>query len=128
MLGSVAGFLVVVAGVFLVRKAGWIGLLHLLWALLLVAGLMFYLRKNPERWYHIPLFGLLGFLSVSLFSVRTGTEIALSCAFLDEFFQHYLPNRAGDFEDVAINAVCAGTGIIIYLILRKKHSAGSGNR
>jgi hypothetical protein len=116
----------VVAGVFLVRKAGWFGFLNLLWLLLLAAGLMFYLRSHPERWYHIPLFGSLGFLSVSLFSVRTGTEIALAWAFFDEFFQHYLSNRVGDFEDVLINAICGSAGIILYLILRKRNLANSG--
>jgi hypothetical protein len=126
VLGLATGGLLVVAGVFLVRKAGWFGFLNLLWLLLLAAGLMFYLRSHPERWYHIPLFGSLGFLSVSLFSVRTGTEIALAWAFFDEFFQHYLSNRVGDFEDVLINAICGSAGIILYLILRKRNLANSG--
>ena len=120
MLGSVAGFLLVVAGILLVRKAGWFGVLNLLWLLLLAAGLMYYLRGHPERWLHIPLFGLLGFLSVSLFSVRTGTEIAMAWAVLDELFQHYLPDRVGDFEDVMVNAICAAAGIIVYLVLAKR--------
>jgi hypothetical protein len=124
VLGLTVGVLLMVVAILLVRKAGWVSLLNLIWLLLFAAGLMFYLRANPERWYHIPLFGLLGFLSVSLFSVRTGIEIALAWAVLDEFFQHYLSNRVGDFEDVLINAICGAAGIILYLILHKKKSVG----
>ena len=123
MLGLTAGVLLIISGIFLVRNAGWFGFLNLIWLTLLVSGLMFYLRNNPERWYHIPLFGVLGFLSARIFSVRTGTEISLAWAVLDEFFQHYLPDRVGDFEDVAINAICAGAGIILYLIKTQKSTA-----
>jgi Na+/melibiose symporter-like transporter len=120
LLGSGVFVLLVCVTVLLVRRSGRRALIHLAWMLILIAGLMLYLRDNPERWYHIILFGPLGFLSVQAFSIRTGAEIALSVAFLDELFQFFLPNRVGDFVDVMINAVCAGTGIIFYIIIRKK--------
>ncbi len=117
----------ILAGYFLVRSLGPRGLLHLLWMLLLAAGLMYYLRRHPARWYHIPLFGAFGFLSVRLFSVRTGAEIAFAFAVLDEVFQHYLPDRVGDFEDIIVNAVCAGAGIVLYLIVRRSPSSAARN-
>lgn len=120
LLGSGVSVLLVFAAILLVRKSGIRGLIHLVWMIFLVTGLMMYLKNNPERWYHIILFGPLGFLSVQAFSIRTGTEIALSVAFLDELLQHFLPNRVGDFVDVIINAVCAGTGIVFYVIIRNK--------
>jgi len=128
LLGGVTGLLILAAGVLLLRRLGFRGLLHLLWMGLLAGGLMYYLRTHPERWYHIPLFGLLGYLSVSLFSVRTGTEIALAWAVLDELFQDYLPDRVGDFEDVLVNAVCAGAGIILYIILNREKLKNPFNR
>lgn len=124
VMGIVTGVLLLFAGLLLVRKSGFSGVLHLLWAAVLAALLMYYLRRHPERWYHIPLFGLLGFLSASLFSVRTAAEITLGWAVLDELFQHYLPDRVGDFEDVMINAISGSAGLILYLILSKRVGKG----
>ncbi|MDO9513737.1 MAG: VanZ family protein [Elusimicrobiota bacterium] len=116
LMAAVVAVLLVAAALCLVRKAGWKGLFHILWIALLAGALMYLLRSHPERWLHIPLFGMLGFLSVSLFA-RTGAEFALVFAFLDELFQYYHPERVGDFADVLINAVCASAGIILFLII-----------
>jgi len=118
ILGASVLLLLLAAGAALVRKAGPAGLLHLLWMTLLAAALMYYVRQYPARWWHIPLFGGFGFLSVRLFSTRTGTEIVLAFAFLDEVLQHFLPDRVGDIDDMVINALCAGSGIIFALVLR----------
>ncbi|MGB3977297.1 MAG: hypothetical protein WBM02_08005 [bacterium] len=112
--------LVVMAAVFLIRKRGFKGLFHLGWMLVIVIGLMFYFRHNPEVWYHIVLFGVLGNLSVRLFSIRTGVEISFAVAFLDELLQHYLPNRVGDCEDVIVNIICVGLGIFLHLLVHNK--------
>ncbi len=119
MLGIITGILIATAGVLLVKKMGIKGLLHLAWIVFLSAGLMYYLRSHPERWYHIPLFGLLGYLSASLFSVRTGAEITMAWAVLDELFQDYLPDRVGDFEDVLVNIICGTAGIVLYLLVKR---------
>ena len=110
--------LIVTAAVFLIRKQGVKGLFHLAWILVIVIGLMLYFRHNPEVWYHIVLFGVLGNLSVRLFSLRTGVEISFAVAFLDELLQHYLPSRVGDCEDVIVNIICVGLGIVLHLLVR----------
>ena len=118
ILGAIVLLLLLAAGSVLVRKAGPAGLLHLAWMTLLAAALMYYVRQYPARWWHIPLFGGFGFLSVRLLSTRTGMEIALALAFLDEVLQHFLPDRVGDIDDMVINALCAGAGIIFFLVIR----------
>jgi len=118
IMAALVAALLLSAALHIFSKAGWKGLLHLLWIAVLAGGLMYALRSHPERWLHIPLFGLLGFLSVRLFS-RTGAEIALAYAFLDELFQYYHPERVGDFADVLVNAVCAAAGIILFLLISK---------
>lgn len=110
--------LLVLAGIALVRKSGWPGLLHLLWLAALAGGLMLHVGRHPARWLHIPFFGTFGFLSARLFSLRTAAEAAFALSVLDEVFQHYLPDRVGDPEDMVINAVCAAAGIALCLILR----------
>ncbi len=120
ILGAIVFLLLLSAGAALVRKSWPGGLLNLLWMILLAVALMYYVRQYPERWWHIPLFGGFGFLSVRLFSARTGTEIAIAFAFLDEVLQHFLPDRTGDIEDMVINALCAGAGIIVALAIRAR--------
>lgn len=107
------------AAIALIRRKGKKGLYHILWITLLVAFLMWAVRRHPEVWLHIPLFGTLGFLSYKIF-LRTGAEAAFAMAFADELLQHFLPDRVGDFMDVLINAVCAAVGIIFFLILNRR--------
>jgi hypothetical protein len=126
LLGAAVLLLLLAAGAALVRKAGPGGLLHLAWMIPLAAALMYYVRQYPARWWHIPLFGGFGFLSVRLFSVRTGTEIAIAFAFLDEVLQHFLPDRTGDIDDMVINALCAGAGIIFCLVIRERSREAAG--
>ncbi|MDP8235075.1 MAG: VanZ family protein [Candidatus Erginobacter occultus] len=126
ILGAIVLLLLLAACSALVRKSGPGGLFHLLWMILLAAALMFYVRQHPERWWHIPLFGGFGFLSVRLFSVRTGTEIAIAFAFLDEVLQHFLAYRTGDIDDMVINALCAGAGIIFCLVIRDRSREVTG--
>jgi VanZ family protein len=83
-----------------------------------VAGIMMYhVYDNPERWYHLPVYGLLGYFSVRIFARRTGIEVATAIAFLDEFLQHYLPYRTGSVEDVFINAVSVGLGAMVWILI-----------
>lgn len=126
ILGAIVFLLLLAAGTALVRKFGPGGVLHLGWMILLAAALMFYVRQYPERWWHIPLFGGFGFFSVRLFPTRTGTEIAIAFAFLDEVLQHFLADRTGDIDDMVINALCAGAGIIFYLVIRDRSREAAG--
>ncbi len=124
-LAGIVGLLLLVGGWALFRKAGWRGLLHLLWMITLTVLVMIYVRRNPERWYHIPLFSGFGFLSVRLFSLRTGAEIAFAFAVLDEIFQHFLSERVGDIEDIIINTLCAAAGIILCLLIGGQTAPGA---
>ena len=126
ILGVLVGLALFLAARLLFRRLGWAGLLHLAWMVLLAAALMIHVGKYPARWLHIPLFGSFGFLSVRLFSLRTGTEIALALSVLDEILQHYLPDRKGDPEDILINALCAAAGIVFCLVIRGTHPPVKG--
>lgn len=77
------------------------------------AGLVFLLVPAGERWLHIPLFGLFGFLSVCLLGLLRGLAVALAISGLDEIWQYFLPDRNGDPVDVAINAVSASLGMLV---------------
>ncbi|MEA2082013.1 MAG: VanZ family protein [Elusimicrobiota bacterium] len=123
IMAAAVAALLVSAALHIFNRAGWKGLLHLLWIVILAGGLMYALRAHPERWLHIPLFAMLGFFSVSLFD-RTGAEFAMAYAFLDELFQYYHPERVGDFADVIVNAVCAAAGIILFLLIAKAPKKG----
>lgn len=118
LLGAGVAALLIVAGIALFRRRGWPGLLHLLWMAALAGGLMLHVGRHPARWLHIPFFGTFGFLSARLFTLRTAAEVAFAFSVLDEVFQHYLPDRVGDPEDMVINAVCAAAGIVFFLIIR----------
>lgn len=126
VIGSLIGILLVVVVYFALRTKNWQALFHLVWITGVFAGLMYYLESNPERWLHIPLFGLLAFLSAKLFTLRTAAEISLGYSFLDELIQLHIANyldeliqlynfeRHGTFEDVQINMFCALVGLFIF--------------
>ena len=114
-----------VIGLALLGTAGWIvrgtskrGLLHLIWIGAVAGAIMYHVAGNPERWYHLPLFGTVGFLTIQMFDIRTGAELSMAVAFFDEFFQFYLPFRTGSVEDVFINAVSAGLGLTIWVLIQ----------
>ena len=113
ILGSLIGLLILISAYLLVKQIGWTRLVHLGWILMVLVPFMYYVARNPERWLHIPLFGMLGLLSARVFSLRTGAELSLAYAFGDELLQLYLPKRHGSFEDVLINAFCASVGVFL---------------
>jgi hypothetical protein len=93
---------------------------HFLWMGAIAGAIMYHVHAAPERWYHLPIYGLLGFFSIRVFARRTGLEIATAIAFLDEFLQHYLPYRTGSVEDVFINAVSVGLGAMVWVLIDRK--------
>lgn len=118
MFGSVIGLILLGTGIWIMSRASKRGLWHLAWVAAIAGGIMYYVIGNPERWYHLPFFGTAGFLSVQLFDVRTGAEVAVAVAFFDEFLQFFLPQRTGSVEDVFINALSAGLGITIWVLVQ----------
>jgi len=92
-------------------------IVHLLWMALIAGIMMYHVFDNPERWYHLPVYGIFGYFSVRVFAGRTGLEVATAIAFLDEFLQHYLPYRTGSVEDVFINVVSVGLGSMVWILI-----------
>lgn len=106
---SLTLLLISAASLWLVRRWGARALVHLLWAAAL-ACVIFYLVPPGERWFHVPLFGTFGFLSVQLFGFRWGILVALLMSAVDETWQLFLPDRNGDPLDAMVNAVSATLG------------------
>lgn len=118
MFGTVIGLALLTAGAWIVLNTSNKGLIHLVWIGLVASAIMYHVAGNPERWYHLPLFGTAGFLTVQVYDIRTAAEIAAGMAFFDEFLQFYLPFRTGSPEDIFINAVSAGLGIVIWVLVQ----------
>lgn len=111
---------------WLVRRRGWAILIHLTWVGV-IAGTIFYTVPASERWMHVPLFGLFGFLSVQLFGLYRGIVIALSVSVLDETWQYFLPDRSGDPVDVLINTASSVMGAMLAFVggsVGKRNPAG----
>ncbi|MCB2187142.1 MAG: VanZ family protein [Deltaproteobacteria bacterium] len=77
----------------------------------LALGLLAWAQGNPVERTHVVLYGVLGLLLYHLAGRRLGgpgraAAAALACfclGGLDEFIQHLLPDRVGDWRDVATN-------------------------
>lgn len=101
---------------------------HLMWITALLL-LLFQHIHDIEK-MHIAIFGLFGFLSRKLFSLKTTIVCCVLVSFLDEIFQHFLANRVGDLRDVGINLFSSFLGLFLAFLLlesdRRNHSRGQG--
>lgn len=97
---------------------------HLLWITILLL-LLFQHIHDVEK-VHIAIFGLFGFLSRRLFSLRITITFCIFVSLVDEIFQHFLANRVGDFRDVGINIFSSFLGLFLAFLLlegkRRNHS------
>lgn len=80
--------------------------MHLVWFIPLFLIAPFLLERVEER-MHFLTFGLFGALSMALFAPRYALIICLLGAAGDELLQFYLPDRVGDWRDVAFNALAS---------------------
>lgn len=87
--------------------------LNLTWFLPLFLIVPLFLERVEERMHFIT-FGLFGALSMSLFSPRFAYIVCILGAAGDELLQFYLPDRVGDWRDVAFN-VLASIGAAIFV-------------
>lgn len=110
-------------GVALVKAGVNSHLFHLLWIGALA--LAFYLHLPFVEKIHIALFGLFGFLSLTLFEVKSAALFSVAIAFLDELFQHFLAARVGDWRDVWLNLFSASLGMFLALLLFENSSRQS---
>lgn len=120
LFASFIGGPIIIAGVIIYRK-NIKRSFHLIWIVGTVVVILLYLHDNPVRWYHIPLFGFCGYLSVQLFKFRTGTSIGILIGILDEFLQYNLLERTGSVEDVIINIFSTGVGIGIWFLIQEEN-------
>lgn len=96
------------------RHGGCFNLWHLLWMIPLFLLFPLTLPLVEER-LHFLLFGGFGFFSMLLFSPLLGLGVLLAGAGLDELLQWFLPDRVGDWRDVAFNALASlGGGAAAY--------------
>lgn len=88
---------------------------HLAWFLPLFLIVPLLLERVEER-MHFLTFGLFGALSMALFSPRHAFIICILGAAGDELLQFYLPDRVGDWRDVAFNALASFAAAIFFHI------------
>lgn len=92
----------------------WIGLL-----LIAAVAIIISVLDRPEERLHFVTFGLYGFFTSALFTSRSLLiALTLVCLFagLDELYQWWLPDRVGDWCDVAMNVLAGGIGLVLQLI------------
>ena len=86
---------------------------HLVWFVPLFLIVPLFLERVEER-MHFLTFGLFGALSMALFAPRYAFIICLLGAGGDELLQLYLPDRVGDWRDVAFNALASFGAAIFF--------------
>lgn len=73
-----------------------------------------------EERVHFIVFGLFGFVSMVVFPPRVAWVVCLAMAGGDELLQWWLPDRVGDWRDVAVNSVAGVGGLMLAWSGRKR--------
>ena len=94
----------------LLQSGSYQKLWHLLWFVPLFIVLPMYLPIVEER-IHFIVFGLFGYLSLKVMPVNYAVGLCIIIAFADEGFQWWLPDRVGDWRDVAMNVIAVSGGL-----------------
>lgn len=96
------------AGLFqaLYRSGDRSAFVHIAWVLPLFLVGPLLLGRVEER-LHFLVFGLFGGASMFLYAPRAAFLLCLAVAAGDEVLQYYLPDRVGDWRDVAMNALAS---------------------
>lgn len=91
----------------LMSKKGYkIPFVHVLWMILLFVGAPLLLPRVEER-LHFLVFGAFGGLSMFVYQPRLAIALCLSVSTGDELLQYFLPDRVGDWRDVAMNSLAS---------------------
>lgn len=91
------------------RRFGWRRALEILPLLVAVYVVSEYLSVVEER-LHFITFGFLGAASVNAFGLAWGAVASLVVSVWDEWLQHILPDRVGDWRDVRFNIMASALG------------------
>ena len=95
---------------------------HLVWFIPLFLIVPLLLERVEER-MHFLTFGLFGALSMALFAPKYAFIICILGAGGDELLQLYLPDRVGDWRDVAFNAVASfGAALFIHTVVLSRRN------
>lgn len=95
---------------------------HLVWFIPLFLIVPLLLERVEER-MHFLTFGLFGALSMALFAPKHAFIICILGAGGDELLQLYLPDRVGDWRDVAFNAVASfGAALFIHTVVLSRRN------
>lgn len=112
------GLILVVLGVaaihWLIRSCGrdrWRSIVAI--AAPMLVGLMVIITQLPqvEERLHFATFGIFGFATARIAPFPLAIVISLAGAAGDELFQAWLPDRVGDWRDVAMNTVASSIGL-----------------
>lgn len=81
----------------------------------MLVGLMVIITQLPqvEERLHFATFGIFGFASARIAPFSIAIVISLAGAVGDELFQAWLPDRVGDWRDVAMNTVASAIGVVV---------------
>ena len=121
-----AGELALVMGTALVAAAGacvmWLirqktvrAAWHGLWLALVIVSIT-QLLPNVVEWLHFILFGSFGFLAARIWYPLAAVLLCLLMSGFDELLQWALPDRVGDWRDLAINAAASLIGAVLAVI------------
>lgn len=88
---------------------------HALWIVPLFVIAPWFISIVEER-VHFILFGLFGFFTLLLFPARLAYALCLLLGVADEGLQWALPDRVGDWRDVALNLLAAWAGASLALV------------
>jgi hypothetical protein len=104
-------FIALVLGLFLklklISKKGLkVPFIHVLWMTLLFVGAPLLLPMVEER-LHFLVFGAFGVLSMFVYQPKLALVLCLSVSMGDELLQYFLPDRVGDWRDVAMNSLAS---------------------
>ena len=95
---------------------------HLVWVIPIYLIVPLLLERVEER-MHFLTFGLFGALSMALFAPKYAFIICILGAGGDELLQLYLPDRVGDWRDVAFNAVASfGAALFIHTVVLSRRN------
>ena len=119
IIATLSSLLMIALLIWIKRKHQVLPLLNLAWVLPLYLVLPLLLERVEER-VHFISFGLFGFISMMLFSPRIAFMLCVLLSAGDELFQHFLPDRVGDWHDVGINIVASfGTALFVFFIQQR---------
>lgn len=118
-IGVILALMCIKGSYWLIKNHAYSRLWHLLWFIPLFIIYPYTMPIIEER-VHFIIFGLLGYLSSTLFPVRITFLICISISVLDEGLQWYLPDRVGDWHDISINLIASIAGAVFSYISVKK--------